>query len=273
VTPAGAAAWDRWHIHPSVAIGLALFGGLYPFLGGARATTRRQIAFWAAVLVLFCSLNGPLHDLSDTYLFSAHMVQHLVLTLVFPPLLLYGTPDWVVRPLVRRRWVMALARWATRPVQAAVIFSAPLVLWHFPGPYQLAMRHHDLHIVQHLVFIATAVIMWWPVLSPLPELPRASYPGQMLYLFLLGIPMSVVGAMITLASAPLYTFYAGAPERVWGLSLLADQQIGGLMMWVPGGLVFWIAMTVVWFRWSSREETGDVERTVPPEAYAAERSR
>jgi putative membrane protein len=177
----------------------------------------------------------------------------------------------VVRPLVSPRWLLAFARWATRPVQAAIVFCVPITLWHFPGAYQLAMRNHDVHIVQHLVFIATAVIMWWPVLSPLPELPRASYPGQMLYLFLLGIPMSIVGAMITLANDPLYPFYAAAPERVWGLSLLADQQIGGLMMWVPGGLVFWIAMTVVWFRWSSREETGDVERTVPLEAYAAER--
>ena len=273
MTPAGAAAWDHWHIHSSVAIGLAVFGGLYLFLGGARTTVRRQCAFWAAVLVLFFSLNGPLHDLSDTYLFSAHMVQHLVLTLVFPPLLLYGTPDWVVRPLVSPRWVMAFARWATRPIQAATIFLVPISLWHFPGAYQLAMRDHNVHIVQHLVFIATAVVMWWPILSPLPELPRASYPGQMLYLFLLGIPMSVVGAMITLADTPLYPFYASAPERVWGLTLLADQEYGGLIMWIAGGFVFWIAATVVWFRWSSREDTGDVERTVPPDAYAAERPR
>jgi putative membrane protein len=108
--------------------------------------------------------------------------------------------------------------------------------------------------------------MWWPVLSPVPELPRASYPAQLLYLFLLGIPMSLVGAMITLADAPLYPFYAAAP-RVWSLSPMADQQIGGLMMWVPGGLVFWLAMTVVWFRWSVREARGDAERQVPREVY------
>jgi cytochrome c oxidase assembly factor CtaG len=89
-----------------------------------------------------------------------------------------------------------------------------------------------------------------------------------LYLFLLGIPMSVVGAMITLANEPLYPFYSDAP-RVFGLTPMADQQIGGLMMWVPGGLVFWLAMTVVWFRWSAREAQGaaDAEREVPLEAY------
>ena len=259
--------WDRWDIHPSVAIGLACFGGLYLFWGGARAPVTRQLSFWAAVLVLFFSLDGPLHDLSDTYLFSAHMLQHLILTLVFPPLLLYGTPAWVVRPLLRPRWVMALARVITRPLAAGVIFSTPIVFWHLPQFYELAMRHHNLHIVQHLVFIATSVVMWWPVLSPVPELPRASYPVQMVYLFLLGLPMSLVGALVTLADAPVYPFYVQAPLRVWGLSPLADQEYGGLLMWVPGTLWFWGAMTVVWFRWASRDETGDAERAVPEAAY------
>jgi len=130
-------------------------------------------------------LNGPLHNLSDDYLFSAHMAQHLVLTLLFPPLLLYGAPAEVVRRLVRPVWVRRLAAVATRPLVAATLFTAPIALWHLPVLYEAAVRHHPLHIVQHLVFLATAVLMWWPVLSPVPELPRLSYPGQMLYLFLL----------------------------------------------------------------------------------------
>src|SRR3989442_15454145 len=100
--------------------------------------------------------------------------------------------------------------------------------------------------------LTTAVLMWCPVLSPVPELPRLHYAGQMLYLFLLGIPMSVVGALITLADQVLYPFYAAAP-RVFGLPPLADQQIGGLMMWGPGGLVFWGAMTGGGVRWAARE--------------------
>ena len=261
-----AGPWQRWDVHPSVVIGLVLLGGLYVSLGGLAAPRRRVAAFAAALVVLGLALNGPLHDLSDAYLFSAHMVQHLVLMLVFPPLLLYGTPAWVARPLVRAGWVRRPAAWATRPIPAAVIFTAPTALWHFPVLYEAALRHHGLHIVQHLVFIAVSVIMWWPILSPVPELPRASYPAQMLYLFLLGIPMSIVGALITLADGVLYPFYAAAP-RVWGLGPLADQQIGGLIMWVPGGLMFWAVMTVVWFRWAAREERDDVEAAVPPEAY------
>jgi putative membrane protein len=261
-------AWEHWDLHPSVVIGLVLLAGLYVRLGGLAAPRRRVAAYAGALVVLLVTLNGPLHDLSDEYLFSAHMVQHLILTLVFPPLFLYGLPADLVRRVIRPRWVLGLGRSLVRPIVAAAIFTVVMVLWHLPRFYNAAMEHHGLHIVQHLLFLVAAVIMWWPVLSPVPELPRASYPGQMLYLFLMGIPMSVVGAFITLASEPLYPFYVAAP-RVWGLSPLADQQIGGLIMWVPGGLVFWLAMSVVWFRWAAREARpgSDAEREVPLEAY------
>src|SRR5437660_4753490 len=208
------AGLDGWSFHPSVVIGLVLLGGLYAHLGGLRAPRRRVVAFGSSLLVLFGSLNGPLHDLSDRSLFSAHMVQHLVLTLVFPPLFLYGLPGWVVRRVLRWSWLRRLGRALTRPIVAAGWFTAPIGLWHIPAFYEAAMRNHNLHILQHLVFLATAVIMWWPVLSPLPELPRLSYPGQLLYLFLLGIPMSLVGALITLAAHPLFPSYVAAP-RAW----------------------------------------------------------
>ncbi len=259
-------SWQRWDPHPSVIIGLVLLGGLYVYLGGLKASRRRVASFAGALLVLGLALNGPLHNLSDRYLFSAHMVQHLVLTLVFPPLLLYGTPAWVVRPLLRPRWLYRLARRVTRPLAAGVLFSVPITLWHFPQFYEAALEHHPLHIAQHLVFLATGVLMWWPVLSPTPELPRASYLTQLLYLFTLGLPMSVAGALITLSDDVLYPFYAAAP-RLWGLAPLADQQLGGLVMWVGGTIYLWVAASVVWFRWAAREERGEAERAVPLEAY------
>src|SRR6266516_2438485 len=174
-------AWHRWDIHPSVVAGLVLLGGLYVYLGGLTSARRHVASFGGALLVLFLALNGPLHNLSDTYLFSAHMAQHLLLTLVFPPLLLYGTPAHVIRPLLRPRWVMALGRVVTRPLPAALLFSGPIVIWHMPSLYEAALRHHNLHILQHLVFLTTAVLMWWPVLSPVPELPRIPHLLQMLY--------------------------------------------------------------------------------------------
>ena len=249
-------AWNTWDLHPTVVIGLVLLGGLYVYLGGLEAPRRKVAAFAGALLVIFGALNGPLHNLSDAYLFSAHMAQHLLLTLLFPPLLLYGTPAWVVRALLRPRWVMALGRVVTRPLPAAALFTAPIVLWHVPAFYEAALRNHSLHIVQHLVFVTTAVLMWWPILSPVPELPRLPYLGQMLYLFLLGTPMMAVAALITFAERPLYEWYALAP-RFMGLSAVEDQRLGGLLMWVPGGLFYWGAMSVVFFRWSARESRPD----------------
>jgi len=152
--------WQQWDLHPSVVIGLAVLGGLYMYWGGLKAPRRRVVSFAAALAVLGLALNGPLHNLSDSYLFSAHMVQHLVLTLVFPPLLLYGAPASVVRPLLKPRWVFRFARWATRPLAAGVLFSVPITLWHFPQFYEAALEHHPLHIVQLLVFLATGVLMW-----------------------------------------------------------------------------------------------------------------
>ena len=260
--------WNTWDLHYSVVIGLVALGGLYVYLGGLGTARRHVASFVAALLVLFVALNGPLHNLSDTYLFSAHMAQHLLLTLVFPPLLLYGCQAQVVRPLLRPRWVMAVGRVVTKPLMAALLFSGPIVIWHVPALYEAALRNHNLHIVQHLVFLTTAVIMWWPVLSPVPELPRVQHLLQLLYLFLLGIPMSVTGALITLSDSVLYPFYAAAP-RVWGLDPLQDQQIGGLLMWVLGGLMLWIVMSVVWFRYSVWDARADAEHKVPEEAYSA----
>jgi putative membrane protein len=266
-----ALSWNHWDIHPSVAIGLVLLGGLYVYLGGAQARRWQIAGFVSALLVVFVCLNGPLHNLSDNYLFSAHMVQHLLLTLLFPPLLLFGIPQTVARRLVGNGWRLRMARFITKPLVAAGLFTAPIVLWHVPAYYEAALRNHDLHIVQHLVFITTAVVMWAPVLSPLPEVPRLPYPGQMVYLFLLGMPMSVTGALISLSDRVLYPFYAAAP-RVWGggggLDAMADQQIGGLMMWVPGSLALWGAMTVIWFRWARWSERGAEDSAVPVEAYS-----
>ena len=207
--------------------------------------------FHAALVILFLSLNGPMHDLSDDYLFSAHMVQHLILELIVPPLMLAGTPGWMLRPLLRTRGVGPVARFVTRPRAAFALFNVVLAVWHLPPLYNLALEVHAMHIVQHLMFIAASVIMWWPLMGSLPELPRLSYPGQMLYCFLMTVPMSIVAVCITMADRVLYPLYAIAP-RVLGISPLEDQRYGGLIMWIPGGLFFYGVMTVVFVLWARR---------------------
>ncbi len=249
--------WTAWHSDPTVLAGVAALGGLYvAALRRGRAQGRRVkgvkvASFFAGLAVLLGSLTGPLHDLADYYLFSAHMVQHLLLVFAMPPLLLYGTPGWMLSPLLRRPLVLSLGRRLTRPSGAFATFNLVLVAWHLPPLYNLAMDHHGVHVVQHLMIMVVSVILWWPVMSPSRELPRAPYPVQMLYLFVVGLPMVVVSIFITMAGSVLYPYYAAAP-RVWeALTPHTDQHLGGLIMWIPGGIVFLIAISVVFFRWQA----------------------
>jgi len=251
--------WTAWNPDPVVVTGLAILGGAY-----LTATLRRRfidpraelepakcVSFYAGIAVLLGSLTGPVHDLSDYYLFSAHMIQHLLLAFAMPPLLLYGTPGWMLRPLLGDPRVVRLGRFLTRPSSAFAIFNLVLVTWHLPPAYNLAMDNHPIHILQHLMIMAASVILWWPVLSPVPEIPRAAYPVQILYLFVVGLPMVVVSIFITMADQVLYPYYAAAP-RVWpALSAHSDQHLGGIIMWIPGGLVFLAAISVVFFRWQA----------------------
>ena len=259
--------WTVWNADPILVTGLVLTAGLY-----AAALVRRQrrdpaaapgapprtpidvpraSSFAGGLIVMFGALTGPLHDLSDYYLFSAHMVQHLLLAFAVSPLLLWGVPPWLADELVRPSWLRRLARPLTRPSGAFAIFNLVLVAWHLPPLYNLAMDQHPIHIVQHLMMLVASVILWWPVMSPARALPRAAYPVQLLYLFVVGLPMVVVSIFITMADGVLYPYYAAAP-RVWpALSAHSDQHLGGLIMWIPGGMIFLLALSVVFFRWQA----------------------
>src|SRR5687768_12151855 len=254
----------QWTIHWSTVIGLGALGALYSWRSSKGEsvaespppTTAQRVSFLAGLVVIFLSLNGPIHDLSDYYLFSAHMVQHLLLTLVAPPLMLAGTPGWMLRPALGRRAVGGAARRLTRVTTCYLVFNVVLAAWHVPALYNTAMAYHPVHIAQHLMFMTAAVLMWWPIMSPLPELPRLAYPAQMLYCFLMMIPMSIVAIYITMADVALYPAYASAP-RMWGISPMEDQLIGGLIMWVPGSLFFLGVMSVVFFKWVARGAADD----------------
>jgi putative membrane protein len=251
-----------WSLHPSVLLGTGILGALY-FYGIGPLRRRRglgppapawQVAsFCLGLLLLLLALNGPIHDLSDYYLFSVHMVQHLLLTLVLPPLLIAGTPGWLLRPLLRPPLVRKVARVLTHPVAAGAIYSLTIAVWHLAPYYDLMMRNHDVHVATHLMFMVAATIMWWPVMSPVPELPRLPYGLGMLYLFLVGLPMQLVAALITVADGVLYPWYEAAP-RTGGLSPLDDQRLGGLLMWIPGNLWMFLAIGVLFFKWAKESE-------------------
>jgi putative membrane protein len=221
--------------------------------GRADVSRFQVVSFLTGVLVIFFALAGPIHELSDNYLFSAHMAQHMLLTLVAPPLLLMGTPAWLLRPMFSLDPVLRLARLVTLPPLAFLLFNGVFALWHFPVFYDGALRQHVFHVLEHLLFIGTAVIVWWPILSPLSELPRIPAPAQMLYLALLSIAQTPLFAVATFSDHALYPFYESAP-RLWGISALADQQIGGIVMKVTWLAVFLPAMCIVFLSWFHREE-------------------
>lgn len=224
--------------------------------GPPRFEAGRAAVFLAGILVVVVSLNGPLHDLSDRHFFSTHMVQHLLLAQVFPLLLILGTPPGLRRAALRLP-VAGTAFHALATVPAGfLLYTVVFSIWHVPALYNLMMRDHSFHVLMHLMVMATATLMWWPVAGG-DAVRRPLGPGlQMLYLFLLGIPMMAVAAPIVFAGEPLYEWYRFAPP-LWGLTPLEDQRLGGLIMWVPGGLFYWGVMTVVYFQWSSREHRTD----------------
>ncbi len=261
--------WSDLDAHWSVLLGIALLTGLF-FWGIGPARRRYRLSdtpaegwriglFSAAMVVLFFSLQGPLHHLSDYYLFSAHMVQHLLLMQVVPPMVMLAIPGWLIDALFDRvPPLAAFTRVVVRPLYAFLITSAILVFWHIPEWYELTMRDHEVHIFEHITFISAAVIYWWPVINLAPRHVTSAPPiFQMIYLFLTTLPMVIVGAFITMSSKVIYPFYAFAP-RVFDLDPLTDQIIGGLIMWVPGAMMPWVAITTIFFRWfqSGRDLAG-----------------
>ena len=244
-------SWTEYTVHWSTVIGLAALGSLYIWRARAHPEPlgrTRPAMFFAGLALMFFSLNGWIHDLSDYYLFSAHMVQHLFLAMGVAPLLIMGTPGWMLRPLLRTPALRTLALPLRSALFCFAAFNVVLIGWHLPPLYNLAMTYHEVHIFQHLLLLIASVIMWWPVLSPMAEFPRLSYPAQMLYLFLMTIPMSIVSVSIVYTDGILYPAYASAP-RVWGLSPMDDQMLGGLIMWIPGGLYFFGVISVIFFKW------------------------
>jgi putative membrane protein len=255
-----------WQLEPSVLSGCALLLGLY--LGLARPLTARALAFAAGVLLLLLALVSPLDALADTYLFSAHMLQHMLLTLVVPPLLLLGLPPRLVCAAEARvgwRGPGLPATWA--------LFNGALWLWHIPAFYDAALRNHWPHIAEHLIFLATATGFWWPVLAPTRRPP--SPPAAFVYLSGAVAASSVLGIVLAFAPPDLYPAYLSPDDRLgllgllrdgWGLGPAADQQLGGLLMWIPGGLLFAPAVLATAARWLDEGgwEMGDRGRPTAP---------
>jgi putative membrane protein len=236
-----------------------LTGRLAP-RGEPAVTTRQRILFYAGVATIPLVSGWPVHDIGERSLFMFHMTEHLVLALVTPPLLLLGTPWWLLRALLRP--VIPLLRILTKPIVALLLFNAALGLAHAPAVVDAMLSNNLFHLAAHAILFGTAVLMWFPVLDPLPDLPRLEPFPKMGYLFLQSLVPTVPASFLTLGDHPLYKVYETMP-RLWGISAHSDQVIAGLIMKFGGGLILWIAIAWTFFSWYNEEQRYSTPGRVP----------
>jgi len=241
-----------WHADPSILIDLLVLAGAYAGASlklGQRPSARQGVAFGAALLTILVAITGPLDELTRERSFAVYTFQQMLLVFVVPPLLLFGLPGWMLRPLMLNHYVEPAARVITRPLFAFLLFASVFTLIHYPMVCDRICHVHPFYGSLHALLLLVGSLLWWPLLSPLPEYPRMTYPMQIMYLFLLMIPMTAVAAPITLASSILYIFYMGGTHPL-GLTPMADQVLGGLIMWVGQGVYIMFVFTAIFYRWS-----------------------
>jgi putative membrane protein len=243
--------WGRAHVSP----------------GEPPAPRGQVVCFLLGVAAIWVAADWPIHSLAEERLLSVHMIQHLLLSLVAPPLLLVGTPGWLLRSLLRPRWMLATVRQLARPIPALLLFNAWIAISHWPALLELGLRFEVVHFGMHTVLVGTALLMWMPVLSPMVEIPRLRYPGQMLYLFAQSIVPTVPASFLTFADSPLYPFY-GLAGAMFGIDAVTDQRIAGLIMKLLGGLILWGFIAALFFRWHRDEELAGADAPVWQEVEA-----
>ena len=219
---------------------------------GEPPVTRSQKWLFGAGLIAWVVVSTwPFHDIAEKSLFTFHMIEHMTLAWVVPPLLLMGSPWWLTRLLVKP--ILRPLMFLTRPLIALAIFNVTLAAIHIPRVVELMVTSDPFHFAAHFVLMATAFLLWWPVLGPIPETPKLSPLASIGYLFANGLVPTVPASFLTFASDTVYPVYDGLP-RLWGLDVITDQTIAGLVMKIGGGLLLWGVMITIYFRWWQEEQ-------------------
>jgi putative membrane protein len=262
-------AGPDWTAHPDVWLVCGLLASLYAIaivrvgprmVGPAQVVVTRfqVVCFSLGVFSVLVSSDWPIHDVAEQYNYSVHMVQHLVFTMIATPLLLLGTPAWLMRYLLPGR-LLDVVRALARFVPALLIFNLVLVLTHWPMMVNASLESGWVHLGLHVVLFVSSLVVWLPVVSPLPEVPRLQPVLRMLYLFAWSVVPTVPASFLTFGAKPLYKFYEGR-QHLFGLTTLADQQLAGLIMKIGAGLLLWLIIAVVFFRWAAEEERANTPR-------------
>jgi putative membrane protein len=269
-----------WQWDPTVFAGTLALAGGYAWLirGRGRVTAWSPLArvyFAGGLLALFLALESPIDVGGDRYLFSFHMLQHVLLAMIVPPLLLLGLPEsW--RAFHGASAHASGAGGAGRafetflrvsPLLASVVFNVVLTIWHLPFLYEATLRNEPVHVLEHLTFLAVGVLFWWPVLVPDGRAGSMSVMGKIAYLGFAGVPPTILGLAFILSPVVIYPFYAAAP-RVTPLSPLEDQLFAGLVMFGLGNLIYFAAIWVIFFRLDDKGATAGDRPVVEVESPA-----
>ena len=269
-----AALWTRWGGDLSSALGIAAIAAVYgagthavwQHAGRGHGVQRWQVACFAGcIATLAIALLSPLDALAGD-LFSAHMTQHVLLAVVAPPLLVAGAPTvaiaWAIPEgsrrrlalaIKRQRWIVASWRYVTRPFVACAIHAIALWSWHAPYLYLAALTNPFVHFLEHASFVGTAALIWWSILHPSDRTRHAAFAVGIGVLFLTALQSGVLGALLATSTRVWYP-QQGTGAAAWGLTPLEDQQLAGLIMWVPAGFLYVVAMAVLFWAWMGRAE-------------------
>ena len=222
----------------------------------AQFSGLRLASFLSGLIILWLALGPPMDGFADAML-SAHMVEHLLLMSVVPPLLLYGLPvvpilrglpvifrRRVVGPLLRLSYLRAFGRWIVSPVVAWIAMNLTFLVWHIPSAYDFALLHEGWHVFEHLCFLVTAILFWWCILRPWPAAASRYNWGILIYLIAADLVNTLLSAFLAFCNRPVYSYYV-ARTNPFGISLLEDQVLGAAIMWVIGSLAFLIPAVVV----------------------------
>ena len=268
---AGQSPWTAWNPNPLPT--LLLFVAAYLYVTGLGRWQRpshpvsawQRISFFSGLLAIFLALQSPLDALAQ-HMLSFHQVQHFLLRMVAPLLLLLGAPltpilrglpSWalmgVVKPVVKNHWARGVYDLITNPVLTTVLFLGFLGFWQVPGPHNLALRNTLIHELMHFTMLSSGLLFYWLVIDPKPHRSRLHYGLRVLYQGLIIIPNTFLGAAITFAREPIYSGYADV-EQPFNISLLTDQQLGGMLLWVPGDMMSILVAGVVMVMWYEKEE-------------------
>jgi putative membrane protein len=253
-------SWHGWSIQPPL-LYVAVAGMLYWAGGrGYRRAGRHALSFAAGLLTIVLALESPIDGYADQ-LFWVHMLQHVLLLTVAPPLILMGRPwprMWRALPLQARTRLgrtLARARWTAplralaRPVPAWLLFNATVVGWHIPAAYNATLQSWAIHDLEHAMFFFTGLLFWARVIDPGPLRPRLLWPARIAFTVGAMVVGWVLAITLVLVPHPLYSFYADLAHRPGHITALTDQQLAAGMMWVPGSLAYTITFIAGFYRW------------------------